>query len=321
MSSLSILTTDVAKMNETQVQNRTARDGNDAVVLACAIMPVAILGLVGNGIVFWFLCCRIKRTKYTVYVLNLAVADFTVLFCYFLSFIFSFVIWKMLAFDLYLFFVIDILTLFSYNSSFFLLTAISVERHLGAFYPFWYHFNRPKHLSAILCAFLWVLSFAVTGVEYSTCWAFLFVFSSESQGNYPAEKIFLTTIFLIFIPVMILCSSSLLVKICRNSQPKSPPRLYVTIIITVVLFLIFALPFRLLSLIRYWHPSEQISWIALFYSTFLNFINSSVNPFVYFLVGRKKQQTSKEALHLVIYRSCRDEDDNCGSNTTTEPIR
>ncbi|KAJ1080508.1 hypothetical protein NDU88_000707 [Pleurodeles waltl] len=40
---------------------------------------ISILGLIGNGIVLWFLCIRIKRNTYTVYILNLAVADFCLL--------------------------------------------------------------------------------------------------------------------------------------------------------------------------------------------------------------------------------------------------
>ncbi|XP_062981497.1 proto-oncogene Mas-like, partial [Elgaria multicarinata webbii] len=309
ISSLSTPMANASMINDSQVQNRTDRPDEVFRILSYVILPVIILGLVGNGAIFWFLCCRIKRTKYTVYVLNLAIADFIVLFCYILSFVFSLIIWGRLAFEPYLYEAMDILTLFGYTTSFFLLTTISIERCLGAFFPLWYNFNRPKHLSAVLCALQWVLSCVVTAVEFFTCWSIIFSSEEESDRMWSAAKIFLTIIFVIFIPIMVLCSLSLFVKIQRHSQPTSPARLYLTIVITVVLFVILALPFRLVCLISYWDPSTEFNGTLLRCVTLLNFINSSVNPFVYFLVGRKKWRASRETLSMVLYRSCKDEVD------------
>ncbi|XP_042333636.1 proto-oncogene Mas-like isoform X2 [Sceloporus undulatus] len=289
---------DALQMNEIQVE----RDDYSFTILSYIIMPITILGLISNGAIFWFLCCRIKRTKYTVYVLNLAIADFTVLLAFDLVFVFSFIMWSKLVFDGYLYDALDILCIFGYNTSFFMLTAISVERCLGAFCPIRYHFNRPKHLSTILCTLLWVLSCVVTGVEYFTCWSVLT--TEVPYRKYPATTIFLAMVFLLFTPVMVLCSVSLFIKIRRNSQAMSQARLYLIIVIAVVLFLLFALPFRIMCLIVYWYSITDIEWTLLHCSSFLHLINSSADPFVYFLVGKWRR---RETLYAVLYRSCKDE--------------
>ncbi|NWI98140.1 MRGRD protein, partial [Pitta sordida] len=39
-------------------------------------LGISIFGLVGNGLVMWFLGFHMKQNPFTVYTLNLAVADF-----------------------------------------------------------------------------------------------------------------------------------------------------------------------------------------------------------------------------------------------------
>ncbi|XP_061482352.1 proto-oncogene Mas-like [Rhineura floridana] len=297
--------------NETQIWNGTAREDYVITIVTYAFTPVIIVGLIGNGAIFPFLCCRLKRTKYTVYVLNLAISDFTILFSYLINIVFSLIIWRKLDFEGYLYIVSDFLSFFGYNTSFFLLTTISVERCLGAFCPFWYHNNRPKHLSGILCALLWILSCVVTGVEFFTCWSEYVSSEEPCYRKYIAENLFLIIIFLIFTPIMVLCSLSLFIKIWGIPWPKSPARLCLTIVITVALFLILALPFRISSLIGYWHPEMKLNWTLMDVSCLLAVINSSVNPFVYFFVGRQTQKRlrSREALSAVLHRSWMDEID------------
>ncbi|XP_070596321.1 proto-oncogene Mas-like [Erythrolamprus reginae] len=262
-------------------------------------LPFLILGLFSNGVVFWLLCCRIKKTKYTVYVLNLAIADFTLLFCQIIN---NVIEWSDTPWDWNFFLAFDILTFFGYNSSFFLLTAISVERYVGAFFPLCYRFKRPKNLSTILCAVLWIFSCIMLGIDY-ICWQ-EYLYSTAS--NYPAN-IAVATIFMLFLPVMVFCSFSLFIKISRYPKSKSPARFYRTVVITVILFLILAVPHKILCMIEYMWPATYINWNILRSFSLLNLINSSLNPFVYFFVGRQKWRHSKEPLHVVIYRSCNDE--------------
>ncbi|XP_029142247.1 proto-oncogene Mas-like [Protobothrops mucrosquamatus] len=287
-----------AKINETQ---DLFREDDILIILLYVALPVLALGLFSNGAIFWFLCCRIKKTKYTVYVLNLAIADFTVLFCHIIYFVIHLVTWEDTLLDSNFYLVFDILTFLGFNTSFFLLTAISVERYVGTYFPLCYRFNRPKHLSTILCVVLWGLSCIMVGLEY-ICWQEYI----SSRASHPAN-IFIVIVFMVFLPVMIFCSFSLFIKVSRYPQSKSPARFYRTVVITVILFLILAVPQQIVCLMQYMQPTMELNWTMIHSFFLLNLINSSLNPFVYFFVGRQKKQHSKDPLHAVIYRSCNDE--------------
>ncbi|XP_026530996.1 proto-oncogene Mas-like [Notechis scutatus] len=287
-------TAHAAKINETQ---DSLPEEKALTILLYITLPFSVFGLFSNGAVFWFLCCRIKNTKYTVYVLNLAIADFSVLFCH-ITFFISLIVWEDAFFGVHFYVAFDILTFFGFNTSFFLLTAISVERYVGTFFPLCYRFKRPKHLSTILCTVLWGLSCIMVGMDY-ICWQ-----KYISLGDIYPENAVIVTVLMIFLPVMVFCSFSLFIKI---SKIKSPARFYRTILITVILFLIFAMPHKILSLIEYMQPTLPINETIIRSFSLLNVINSSLNPFVYFFVGRQKRCHSKEPLQVVIYRSCNDE--------------
>ncbi|XP_059577308.1 mas-related G-protein coupled receptor member H-like [Alligator mississippiensis] len=121
--------------------------------------------MVGNGIVIWFLGFRIKRNAFSIYILNLAAADFGYLLCiavetvqYLMQFNIG------VQFGIFLF-----LDLFVYGTGLYLLTTISIERCLSVLFPVWFRCHRPKHLSSIMSALLWALSFLICGLGYISC--------------------------------------------------------------------------------------------------------------------------------------------------------
>ncbi|NXH04179.1 MRGRH protein, partial [Loxia leucoptera] len=91
---------------------------------------ICLCGLAGNGAVLWLLGFHIRRNPITVYILNLAVADFT-----FLLFMVPSSLFYLLE-DVSYFPVVSLkylrslllLSLLSYNMGLYLLTAISIER-------------------------------------------------------------------------------------------------------------------------------------------------------------------------------------------------
>ncbi|NWH66658.1 MAS protein, partial [Geococcyx californianus] len=110
---------------------------HDMAVFAGVCMAISVCGLVGNGIVMRFLCFHMKQNPFTVYILNLAVADFSMLLLFFLL---TLAILSLVAvcsnvyyFALYLefLFVSEFLFHFFDLSSLSLLTAISMERSLS----------------------------------------------------------------------------------------------------------------------------------------------------------------------------------------------
>ncbi|KAM6308979.1 mas-related G-protein coupled receptor member D-like [Aegotheles albertisi] len=87
-------------------------------VFAGVCTGICLCGLVGNGMVLWFLCFHMKRNPFTIYILNLIVTDFSLLLLMYL------------------------------------LTAMSLERCVSVLFPIWYRCHRPKHLSGILLFYL-----------------------------------------------------------------------------------------------------------------------------------------------------------------------
>ncbi|NWH55688.1 MAS protein, partial [Fregata magnificens] len=104
-------------------------------VFAGVCMGISLCGLVGNGIVMWFLGFHMKKNPFTIYILNLAVADFSLLLLFFLLMlaILSLTaicshLHNFISFYIDFVFALQFLCHFFDLSSLGLLTAISVER-------------------------------------------------------------------------------------------------------------------------------------------------------------------------------------------------
>nr|XP_013800867.1 PREDICTED: proto-oncogene Mas-like [Apteryx mantelli mantelli] len=280
-STMLFLITDRSKLNEIQPNSSEDSIFFLEIVFVSFVLPT-ILGLGGNGIVLWFLCFKIKRNEFTVYVLNLAIADFTFIFSCFVTFLLILMNLQSPVLEKYFSLVVDIIFYFGYNTSFFLLTAIGAERCLSVLFPVWCQCNRPKHLSAYVCAFLWTLSCLISGMEY-----FSKMTDTQSQDAriHDAIAIFSCVLnFLIFTPITVLSSLILFITVQRRPpQQRHQTRLYITIMVTVMVFLIFAMPVRLTNIVKYWLP-ELVSARLVYISVLLNIINSSANPLVYFCV-------------------------------------
>ncbi|NXO94348.1 MRGRD protein, partial [Certhia brachydactyla] len=54
------------------------------IAFAGVCLGISLCGLVGNGVVMWFLGFHTKQSPFTVYILNLAVADFSLLLLFLL---------------------------------------------------------------------------------------------------------------------------------------------------------------------------------------------------------------------------------------------
>ncbi|XP_045700117.1 proto-oncogene Mas [Phyllostomus hastatus] len=268
------------------------------------IMSIASLGFVENGVLLWFLCFRVRRHPFTVYITHLSIADISLLFC-----IFILTVDYALDFELspgyyYTMVTLSVTFLFGYNTGLYLLTAISVERCLSVLYPIWYRCQRPKHQSGFVCALLWALSCLVTSMEYVMC------IDSEGQSHSPsgcrAVIIFIALLsFLVFTPLMVVSSTVLVVKIRKNSWAPHTSKLYLVIAVTIVIFLIFAMPMRLLYLLyyEYWPTFGNLHHVSLLFST----INSSANPVIYFFVGSSPKKRFKESLKVVLTRAFKEE--------------
>ncbi|XP_051632810.1 mas-related G-protein coupled receptor member H-like [Manacus candei] len=280
-------------VTDTEEDNQCGIDITDVAIDGVTLL-IGLCGLVGNGAVLWLLGFHIRRNPITVYILNLAVADFT-----FLLFVITSSLLYMVdsascstAVSLKYLRSFLLLSLFSHNMGLYLLTAISIERCGSILCPLWYRCHRPQHLSGVMCALLWVLSVAVIAMVTSPCLA-----HKDELCQMSLISMFVLN-FLIFAPPMVISNVILFIKVHCGSKRRQPKRLYIVIFLTVLFFLIFGVPlslFHLLNQLSYSFVSIQVAFL-------LACINSSTNPFIYFLVGSYWRRCSLVSLQVAFRR-------------------
>ncbi|MBZ3883171.1 Mas-related G-protein coupled receptor member X1 [Sciurus carolinensis] len=95
-------------------------------------------------------------------------------------------------------------------------------------------------------------------------------------------------------------SLTLLGRILCGSRRTPLSRLYVTILLTVLVFLLCSLPFGIFLFLVYWIHNDSYALGCLnMVSSVLSCVNSSANPIVSFFVGSFRQQSQRQNLKLV----------------------
>nr|XP_020826487.1 mas-related G-protein coupled receptor member X4-like [Phascolarctos cinereus] len=229
---------------------------------------IVLLGLVGNSLILWLLSFRIPGPPFSVYILNLAVANVL-----FLCSFFFLLILKSAGYythvDIY-----DVLinaTFFFYCVGLSLLAAISTERCLAMLFPSWYLHRRPKYTSTVVCLVLWALPGLFWGLDFVLC-------------HYVSSRVLCRK----FPGVPVVCS-----------QRRQPPRLYLLVLLMVLVFLLCGLPRGIQDGILGFPLDFMPPWLT----AFLACLNSSSHPFIYFLLGCLKRTRGKDPLRVVLQRA------------------
>ncbi|XP_075784620.1 mas-related G-protein coupled receptor member H-like [Pelodiscus sinensis] len=294
--------------NDTECPGIRAPNGT---ILSITLI-ICLLGLVGNGIVIWFLGFRMKRNPFTVYVLNLAVADTGYLLCSVAHRATSIVRYLFCDDPEFLDIWFAVLYVWTYNTSLYILTAISTERCVSVHFPIWYRCRRPRHLSATVSALLWALPILL----FCSMSIFCLLFFNEFCAN-SLLYIFILNV-LIFSPIMVLSSLILSIKVRRSSQRRPPSKLYAVILLTVLFFLLFTLPH---SFAFFLFDLHIIKPTPIVYT--LSCASSSINPFIYFLVGSYGKQRFRGSLKLSlrrVFEEQRDSREDKDPRHSTDPI-
>ncbi|KAM3841065.1 LOW QUALITY PROTEIN: proto-oncogene Mas-like [Vipera latastei] len=255
-----------------------------------SIAIVCILGLIGNGATIYLLANSIKRNSFTTFILNLSIADSGALTFFIIATIFVAVLTlykktKPLAVFFLLFFE---LFLFTYSVSQFLLTAISLDRCVAVVFPLWHRCHRPPYLSTLVCGLIWVLSFLLSAVHF-------ILHQTRSSRSSP----FLYQLIvngLLCTPLMIVSTLTLLIHVRSKSQC-SQRKLLSVILLALLFFLLFSLPMDALYVIEYFGSyNPLLMTIGIGCAA----LSSSINPLLYFLVGRKKRAKNQPRTSLKV---------------------
>ncbi|XP_068004701.1 proto-oncogene Mas-like [Melanerpes formicivorus] len=263
----------------------------DILIIACVCTCICVCGLVGNAVVLWLLGFRMKRNPFTIYVLNLAIADFSLLLILLAKFTLHIIAW-VYCIDYTEFrlanAILLIMFLFCYLAGMYLLTAMSVERCLAAVFPVWYRCHRSRHCSAIMCGLLWTLAIL--------CVSSMFIPYTLDTGNYHILYISSIVNFVLFASITLLSNLALFIKLRCGSQRRHPGKLYVSVLLSVLFLVALGFPFSTEGFISDFSPQRYYT------SILLASLNSSINPVIYFLVGSCWQRRFQCSIRAALLR-------------------
>ncbi|XP_059131359.1 mas-related G-protein coupled receptor member B4-like [Peromyscus eremicus] len=266
---------------------------------------MAVVGLAGNAIVLWLLGFHVHKNAFSVYVLNLAGADFLYL-CTQIVFFLRQILFLFHSSYFHIPFYLTTLSIIAYLAGLCVIAAISVERCLSVLCPIWYHCRRPRHMSSVLCALLWTFSVLLSLLLWLGCSSLL-----RPYGYSFCDTAIFTAIVLIIVISVVPCGSSLalLVRVFCGSQRIPVTRLCMTIALTVLVFLLFGLPFGIywILLILNEMLPRVFSCNSYAMTVFLSCVNSCANPIIYFLVGSIRHcRFQRQTLKILLQRAMQD---------------
>ncbi|XP_053250844.1 proto-oncogene Mas-like [Podarcis raffonei] len=274
------------------------------ILIPIFILLISIFGIIGNGTVIWFLGFCMKRNPFTTFILHLAVADLGALLSFSsLSIMRILTLFPFLPFYIYLFAVFNNLLLFMYNTGQYLLTAISMDRCVSVIFPLWHRCHRPPHFSTLVCATIWIISFLLTAIN---C-----IFSIFNILQNTILFHFLMNAILC-LPLMTVSTLVLFIKVYFRSQLRKKGKALAAILLALLFFLFLAFPLTCISLILLFTPliAFNVGSVAISVGLLCSCLNSSINPLIYFLIGRNKRAQSRESMKVILERLFKEEE-NC----------
>ncbi|XP_072495478.1 mas-related G-protein coupled receptor member D [Notamacropus eugenii] len=298
--------------------NSTEQGNVSPLGIAILILLVCLCGLVGNGTIIWLLRFGVKKNPYSVYIFNLAIADFFFLLCMALSSVLNrpaFGPWSWRVPEIF-----RRVSCLAYVLGLSLLAAISTQRCLSVFFPIWYRCHRPKNLSALVCAVLWILAILENLVAVYFC-----VIQNKNEDScQKVDLFFVVLIFGVLTPVMCVSGLTLFIKVQRVSQKHQPARLYIIILATILVFLFCALPLAVHWFIIYSvNPKKRPNIIFCGVAKIFSCVNSTANPIIYFMVGSQRKKRFHEPLKVMLERALQDEETSpseLGSENRGAPV-
>ncbi|XP_039202539.1 mas-related G-protein coupled receptor member H-like [Crotalus tigris] len=262
-------------------------------------LVICLWGLVGNGGTIWLLGFRIKRNNFSVYFLNLSIADFGVL----IGLGAIDVYWLIakanhIEYDDPLKTLFRGLFLFMYSAGLCILTAMSIDRCTAVFFPFWYQMHRSRKMSTIICNIIWVFNFLFSSLH---------VILLLTTGFYMLRFYQFLLNALLLTPLMTLSTIALSLKTYSLPSHHKQGKLWITILLTLLFFLFFAFPMNAIQYLSLYYPQFDNPYVYE-YAYICSSLNSTINPLIYFLVGRDKQRPSRMIIRVIFEKVFKEEE-------------
>ncbi|XP_035250559.1 G-protein coupled receptor 1-like [Anguilla anguilla] len=277
-------------------------------ILSVVVYIVAfVLGVLGNGLVIWVTAFKTKRTVNSVWLLNLAIADFV--FVLFLPVSIDYVLQ-----DFHWRFGQAVCKLNSFASvtnmyaSVLFLTVLSVDRYVSLVHPSWARRTRTVERAWSVCVGVWGVALLLS------CPSLLFRETIELRhevvcyNNFDGPHVHFAmvtvrTVVGFLVPfAAISASGALIVLRVRRSGAARMSSFSRTVLAVVLAFFLCWAPFHVFSVMELTvHSSTRLHAVlqtGFPLATSLAFFNSCVNPVLYVLLGTKARR--------IVRRSCLD---------------
>lgn len=270
-----------------------------------------VLGLIGNGTVIWVTAFKSKKTVNSIWLLNLAMADFV--FVLFLPFYIDYILrdfhWD---FGVFMCKINSFVSVMNMYASVLFLTVLSIDRYVSLVHLNWSQRYRTTERAWYVCCCIWAVA-AIT-----SCPALIFrdtmrlhdkvvCFNNFHTQDGHTAAMRHTTIVVIrttvgfLLPFSAICVTGILLTIKVN-QSQGSVRLSSfskTVSAVILAFFLCWAPFHTFSLMELsMHSSMYLHSIlkaGFPLANSLGFFNSCINPLLYVLLGKKVRHILKRA--------------------------
>ncbi|XP_069496946.1 chemerin-like receptor 1 [Ambystoma mexicanum] len=280
---------------------------------------IFVLGILGNGLVIWITGFKMAKTVNSIWFLNLAVADFlfSATRCVPLVKNAFFVYWP---FGEFLCRANSFLKYLNMFSSIFLLAAISLDRCMFVILPVWSKNNRQPRLAWVVSAISWGCAvvasipfyifrgLALDSENRTKCSVTLSIELSKDK-EYNKQAIYFhrfITGFLIPFLVILTCYLIIALKLKQRSLGKSRKPFHVILAIVITFFICWT-PYHVFLLLKLWGIKGLAMSIGSPLSSSLAYLNSCINPVLYFFMGLNFKMKLNQSLLSVFKRSLLDD--------------
>uniref|UniRef100_UPI00398EDE0A chemerin-like receptor 1 n=1 Tax=Pristiophorus japonicus TaxID=55135 RepID=UPI00398EDE0A len=306
---------DLQLTNSSEVPHNVPATGNYSSIRramqVCAIVVyvvTCILGVLGNGLVIWATGFKLKRTAYTVWLLSLAVADFTFSLVLPLS-ITEFALGNHWPFGWLLcklhFWVLSLCV----HASIFTLVAISVDRCISVVLPVWSRNHRGPRLAALLSLGVWVAAAFLRAPAFVfhqlVLWGDRTLCGIFRHDTWQQVRILSFFLIAFLLPFLVIAVSYTIIGLRLRwgrliPSGGKPFRVMAAIILA---FLLCWAPYNICSILVLLQPRSEPLPLALSVgmrlSYSLAYFNSCINPVLYIFMWQDFRDLLKKTLHRV----------------------
>lgn len=270
-----------------------------------------VLGGIGNGTVIWVTAFKSKKTVNTVWLLNLAIADFV--FVLFLPFYIDYILrdfhWD---FGVAMCKINSYVSVMNMYASVLFLTVLSIDRYVSLVHLNWSQKHRTVRRAWLICGCIWALAAVMS------CHALIFrdtmrlhdrvvCFNNfhEKDSHKAAIRhigivVIRTTVGFLF-PFTAICVTGTLLtmKVKKSGGAVRFSSFSKTVSAVILAFFLCWAPFHTFSVMElsihsspYFHSMLKAGFPL---ATSLGFFNSCINPLLYMLIGKKVRHILKRA--------------------------